>query len=533
MRTGRSDMGSREMTKNIVFFVLLFTYPLLSFVWRRDYPVFSLEVMWLLGILFVTALCVGLLCSRISPAISNLVTALALFLVFVLQLNPSFSGLVVGLIAIGGVLFVFKQRLRRVGVYILAAILLGAWLDSRLESNTDWSVDDPERVDKRLSPVVHILLDGFIGVAGLPDYPASGLIRRKMLTFFEVNDFELYTHAYSRFARTGESVYSAMNFRHTFDLSFGLQKLSDEQHVLQENGVFSMMESMGYRLNIYQTGHINMCRSNPANLDRCWQYDQPNIRSVLGAGDARMRFYALLKTLLSQSRVAKRMIENTEWNAVIEVANYNPTLFDVLSEDLGERPWGNYFYAHALIPHGPYIYQPGCTVSYDHAPLLTSARTLEEPPLQGDVYEVRNGLYFGQIDCALDTLQSLFDDMKARGVYDRAVIVLHGDHGSRIGRYQYLSEHMQDLSVADYRAGFSTLFAVKYPGSRFALRDTPLPLARLLEIYMEEMPNYVREATEHPVISPQAEADPVKTDMNIYLLGEVPPTRVAIDLFGD
>ena len=130
-------MGSREMTTNTVFFVLLFTYPLFSFLWRRDYPVFSLEVMWLLGILFVTALCVGLLCSRISPAISNLVTALALFLVFVLQLNPSLSGLVAGLIAIGGVLLVFKQRLRRVGVYILAAILLGAWLDSRLEPHLD------------------------------------------------------------------------------------------------------------------------------------------------------------------------------------------------------------------------------------------------------------------------------------------------------------------------------------------------------------------------------------------------------------
>ena len=533
MNTRRSVMGSRGMTTDVVFFTLLFTYPLFSFLWRRDYPVFSPEVIGLLCILVVAALCVGLLCSRISPAIASLVTGLALFLVVILQLNFSFTGMFFGLIAIGGVLFVFKQRLRRVGVYILAAILLGAWLDSRLEPHPDRSVENAGRVDQSLAPVVHILLDGFIGTAGLPDYPASKIIRRKMLTFFEVNDFELYTHAYSRFARTGESVYSAMNFRHTFDMSFGVQKLSYEQHVLRENAVFSMMESLGYRLNIYQTGHIDMCRSNPANLDRCWQYDQPNIRSVLGAGDARMRFYALLKTLLSQSRVAKRMIENTEWNAVIEVANYNPTLFDVLSEDLGERPWGNYFYAHALIPHGPYIYQPGCTVSYDHAPLLTSARTLEEPPLQGDVYEVRNGLYFGQIDCALDTLQSLFDDMKARGVYDRAVIVLHGDHGSRIGRYQYLSEHVQDLSVADYRAGFSTLFAVKYPGSRFALRDTPLPLARLLEIYMEEMPNYVREATEHPVISPQAEADPVKTDMNIYLLGEVPPTRVSIDLFGD
>ena len=533
MTIGRRLMGSGEMATNVVFFVLLFTYPLLSFLWRRDYPVFSLEVMWLLGIVFITALCLGLLCSRISPAISNLVTALALFLVFVLQLNPSFSGLVVGLVVISGVLLLFKQRLRRVGVYILTAILLGAWLDSRLESFSDRSADNSDRVDRSLAPVVHILLDGFIGPAGLPDYPASEMIRQKMLAFFEANDFELYTHAYSRFTRTGESVYSAMNFSHAFDFSFGLQKLSDEEHVLHENAVFAVMESLGYRINIYQTGHINMCRSNPTNVDRCWQYDHPNIRSVLHAGDVRVRFFALLKTLLSQSRVEKRMIENTEWNALIEVANHDPALFDVLSKELDARPLGNYFYAHALMPHSPYIYQPGCTVSYDHSPLVTAARTVGEPPLRGDIYEVRNGLYFGQIDCTLDTLQALFTDMKARGTYDDAVIILHGDHGSRISQYEYLSEHRQDLTAADYLAGFSTLFAVKYPGSRFALRETPLPLARLLEIYMGEMPNYVREALEYPAIAAEAEADPAKTEMYIYLLGEVPPTQVAIDLFGD
>ena len=66
-----------------------------------------------------------------------------------------------------------------------------------------------------------------------------------------------------------------------------------------------------------------------------------------------------------------------------------------------------------------------------------------------------------------------------------------------------------------------------------AVRGFLRMLARLLEIYMDEMPNYVREAKEHPVIALEAEADPVKTDINVYLLGEVPPTRVSIDLFGD
>ena len=50
---------------------------------------------------------------------------------------------------------------------------------------------------------------------------------------------------------------------------------------------------------------------------------------------------------------------------------------------------------------------------------------------------------------------------------------------------------------------------------------------------MGEMPNYVREASEYPAIAAEAEADPAKTDMYIYLLGEVPPARVTIDLFGD
>jgi hypothetical protein len=53
----------------------------------------------------------------------------------------------------------------------------------------------------------------------------------------------------------------------------------------------------------------------------------------------------------------------------------------------------------------------------------------------------------------------MFQAWKRAGIFDRLVIVVHGDHGSKI------REHTErELSRADYIDTFSTLFAARQPG---------------------------------------------------------------------
>lgn len=525
--------GARGRLTDFCFCMVLLSYPVLSFLWRRSYPLLSLEVLWLFAAIVIVSLILSFLFARVGALVSYLLTATLVLLSFMVQFNFSLVGMIGCLVATTVLWLMSRQRFRANALLILLAMLAGAWLDSKYEPYPDRSQENSALVDTGLAPVVHILLDGFIGPGGLPDYPASALIRERILSFFEANDFQLYSHAYSRYFRTGESLPALMNYRHDFDDTFAMERVLGAEHILHENALFDAAQGLGYRFNIYQTGHIDLCQSNPDSLDRCWQYDHPNVHSGLSSGDVTLRFRILLKTLLQQSSLLLGLTADVDWLSHVEVAVHDPRVFDTLARDLQAHAPGRYFFAHALIPHSPFIYRADCSPSYAQHPALRVGRSRDERVLADEVYEIRNGLYFGQIDCALDNLQALIATLKKSGIYDRAIIIVHGDHGSGIAPHEIVVENLQLLDKEHYRAGYSTLFAVKYPGSTHTINDSVLPLSYLLEEFMRALPSYTRTADHYPTFSPSFEASPEKLDTYIYLPGEKGVSRVSINIFQD
>ena len=204
-----------------------------------------------------------------------------------------------------------------------------------------------------------------------------------------------------------------------------------------------------------------------------------------------------------------------------------------MNRDIQAKRWGNYFFTHALIPHGPYVYQADCSVSYATPDYLRVANQRSEAELPPYVYEIRNGLYYGQVECALRSLQSLLDNMKKTGLYDRAIIILHGDHGSHISELHPQVANLKTFTKQDYRATFSTLFAVKYPGSSFFVDERALPITYLLEEFMTVLPTYLSDTDSYTRFSPSGDADPEKIDSYVYFSGAFPLHRVDIDLFND
>ena len=70
--------------------------------------------------------------------------------------------------------------------------------------------------------------------------------------------------------------------------------------------------------------------------------------------------------------------------------------------------------------------------------------------------------------------------MRSANTYERATIVIHGDHGSRIGLVDPTATTMSRLTPADYADAFSILFAVKAPGIEAGIDSRMLPLASLM-----------------------------------------------------
>jgi hypothetical protein len=151
-----------------------------------------------------------------------------------------------------------------------------------------------------------------------------------------------------------------------------------------------------------------------------------------------------------------------------------------------------------------------------------------ESDVDPEVIEYRTLRYFEQAECALATLREMFEEMKSNAIFDRAYIVLHGDHGSQISKSFPYASNIGVLENEDFLAHYSTLFAFKRPFGKFEHDLRALPISTLLEEFSEEFINQEKlQITE--VEDPTQNNE--NTEAFIYLTGTYPLTRVDINLF--
>ena len=98
---------------------------------------------------------------------------------------------------------------------------------------------------------------------------------------------------------------------------------------------------------------------------------------------------------------------------------------------------------------------------------------------------------FNQSRCTLDTVIALLEKMKALGVYDNSLIILHGDHGGWVAHRDYKPDHVNKHREIPYWAVSlgSPLLAIKPPAmngdivtsdSLVSLKDIPDTVADMM-----------------------------------------------------
>lgn len=124
-----------------------------------------------------------------------------------------------------------------------------------------------------------------------------------------------------------------------------------------------------------------------------------------------------------------------------------------------------YKYIHIMNTHNPMVVNEQCEFSGQSTIMNRLTLTL-------------------QSKCTLDTLSRLFDRMKAIGVYDNTLIILHGDHGGWVGNYRQglpilfstgMEAHKSMASLA------SPLLAIKRPNDNMNFRVSTIQ-ASLLDL---------------------------------------------------
>jgi len=516
-----------------LFCFLLFSYPLLSMLWRRSYPFFTAEVGFLFLLVVAIAFLLTIILSNVRSTIASALTSLLITITFLIQFNLLLEGIAICIVGSFLVAWRFKSNFYLFSLPVVVALILGAWFDSAEIDTNGPPPSAAASVNSELPPVLHILLDGFVGLDGLPPYSFSTIIRDESFRFFKDYNFQVFPRAYSRYTATVDSLYAAFNFRNEAEAKYSLEVLSRRKHVLQSNTEFDLLEKLGYQFNIYQTKHLDLCQSNPNSVIQCWEYAQPNVNSVQQVKSIQMRSRMLASVLLNQSGVLSGLLSFQNWLLTRRIAVHDPRVFSKLRQDLLNKSDGQFFFAHVLLPHAPYTFSHDCSINYEADYLLRVPMVEDAPKNNESLSEVRTGLYFEQMECALNSLRRIFDDMQKAGIFERSIIVIHGDHGSMIAKYLPRPWNSDYLTPEQYRAHYSTLFAVKFPNTEFQIDNRTLPLSALLEGFSMAVPSYINGNKSADVLVNALPIDPEKVDSYVYLFGSNPMKRVDINIFED
>lgn len=330
----------------------------------------------------------------------------------------------------------------------------------------------PAKLNTELPPLIHIVLDEHIGLAALPqEFPASAIAAKRIEETYK--DFALYRRAYSRFELTQNALASLMNESSGADVLKFIDT-HDYGYTLRENEWFELLKKRGYAIKVYDTPWLDLCDGYDVE-DACYTYPMhspnPLQRSALSTAE-RLRF------LLGALYIGRMHTLPSPPAAAEALARFQA--------DLAAAPRGVAYFVHLLLPHYDYVYKSDCSLGDPDSWQTQPGH--EEIPSSKEARQVAYTLYLDQVICTDRRMRALFDQMKALGIYDEATIIVHGDHGSRIGERPVRAppNTLTDRDLLDY---FATLLAFKAPGIRPGIRPEPTLLQQAFgELFLGRAP---------------------------------------------
>jgi len=314
-------------------------------------------------------------------------------------------------------------------------------------------------------------------------------LRKELISFYVKNGFRLYGNAYSHYSITLNSVPSLFNFDADIkvDKSYAREIATDYEYELLKNIYFEKMSALGYRIKVYQSTYLDYCQEK-YRIASCYTY---HLFSTQFLEDLSIsldsKIWVLLNSYLVRSDFFK-IVKNGYWhstNFIRQRFGYElpfPWKWDglrtstfsmgktlrMLKDDIQSSSEGTLFFAHLMIPHDPYIYDSNCQV-YKNPISEWSLRVDPEfnnkrNSISSQVKKYK--MYFQQVKCLNKQLRGFFDALRSFKIYDKATIIIHGDHGARIQILRPTYVNRDGLTPEDILDSFSTLFAYKFPGDK-------------------------------------------------------------------
>jgi len=506
---------------NSLLLFLMLMYPLLGLLWHHQYPIYASEVMLLAIAIAAIAGLISLGLGACSPLVAHLALVTLLTLVLLVHVNLLFLSLLVVFFTGLGVSFILGEKFRLVLLAMMAALIAGAWFDSRIDIANASPPLTVSHEGATQGPIIHILLDGFMSPDGLPETDEAQDLRSHTLGFFRDHDFHLFTRAYSHYGSTLDSMTRAFNFRNDSENLFQRSVMLREPMSIPQNAWFNTLGEHGYPVAVYQTESIDFCA--PDDVIHCEVFTMPNLKSIRGeVRSIGTRALVLLRTILAQSVLLNGYLQEAVGLGSWGVSAYDRRLLASLARDVQQAP-GLAFFAHVLIPHPPLVYSEDCSLDYDSELWQRFTASTGDVGNSDESRRVRYRRYIPQALCALRELELLFAKLREHGIYRQATIVVHGDHGSSAFNYPTIVSNKDKLTYRDLRESYSTLFAIKYPNGDFSINDQVLSLDVLMA---RALLRITGKSAEELGLEAPADQRPF-----IYLSGVMPLAKEYVNVF--
>ena len=266
----------------------------------------------------------------------------------------------------------------------------------------------------------------------------------------------------ARYKAIGFSVYSDAYSRH-YHTKNSLQSLARG-----EGGMAVWLDRLGYRARLVtETDYYPLCAALRAS--RCTTYSASSLAPVAAAAlpaaaKAELiayQFGGLSTAVRKVTNAYDKLARKAGWATVeLRSARKLPQVNAIamvprVEGELRAARAGEFHAVHLLLPHAPFSYDGQCRL----LPPRAWRTERGDAPLAE-----RDAAYARQMRCAARVVERLVGAVAASPGGGSAVIIVHGDHGSRIVANEPFGDKAARASEDDMWRAFATLVAVRIPG---------------------------------------------------------------------
>jgi hypothetical protein len=454
---------------------LLLGGPVWHYLYVNHYPP-RLEFFLLVGGAAFVGVAIAAAAHRVGGLVESVCFALLLYVFVDLQLDLESHLTQPVLLGIALALSLLLRRRRAA----ITAITLGAFYLAALPrravragGHANRGVATAAIAGAKPPVLVHVILDEQWGIGGLR-HEGDSATAAFLTDFYAKRGFELYPAAYSRYHHTVESVPAIVSLGRRPDVAMN-PDLPDDAGTLRSIPYFATLRARGYRIHVVQSSFLDYCSAPSTPVVSCETQAGNSIANIGHLeGSALMRAELAGRYFLSiTSHLYRRLHPDPKVWRRATAGGGLAALRHVRDAIASGATPGNAYFVHVLLPHRPLEVDPACgalkdptrRVGFENPARLTDAQWSERLALEGD-----------QIRCTHRALGEVLDALDRVADRQHAIVIVHGDHGSRI--FQHSPEHVPlSRFDADQLSGYySTLLAVRRPGVAGVVHPEPVPV---------------------------------------------------------